>query len=141
FLQLIAGNGGKCPCVLQRGVITKQAWILNNAPQYFTTVNGVLNSGNGAVPPASTFGVTLFGPGNYTTYSKADVFDAYVADGTPFPANNCSLGEINTPAITNPDCSQIRSLQITANVAPAYADPTTKRYPVYSITSKARVNF
>jgi type II secretory pathway pseudopilin PulG len=140
-LQLIAGNGGKCPCVLQRGVITKQAWLANNAPQYFTTVNGVLNSGNGAAPPASTFGVSLFGPGNYTAYSNADVFDAYVADGTPFPANACSLGEINTPAITNPDCSQIRSLQITANVAPAYADPTTKQYPVYSITSKARVNF
>jgi type II secretory pathway pseudopilin PulG len=140
-LQLIVGNGGTCPCVLQRGVVTKQAWLANNPPLYFTTVNGVLNSGDGAAPPASTFGVTLSGPGNYAAFSRADVFDAYVADGTPFPAVSCSLGEINTPAITNPDCSQIRSLQITANVAPRYADPTTRQYPVYSITSKARINF
>jgi type II secretory pathway pseudopilin PulG len=140
-LQLLAGNGGQCPCVLQRGVTTKQAWLANNPPLYFTTVNGVLNSGNGAAPPASTFGVTMTGPGSYAAFSSADVFDAYVADGSPFPAVSCSLGETNTPAITNPDCSQIRSLQITANVAPTYADPTSKQFPVYSITSKARINF
>jgi len=140
-LQLVVGNGGTCPCTLQRGVVTKAQWLAGNAPQYFTTVNGVLNSGNGAAPPVSTFGVNLFGPGNYLAWSRADVFDAYVADGTTFPAAACSLGEVSTPAITNPDCSQIRSLQITANVAPAYADPTTKQFSVYSITSKARINF
>jgi type II secretory pathway pseudopilin PulG len=140
-LRLVAGAGGTCPCVLQRGVVTKAAWLAGNVPQYFATVNGVLNSGNGAAPPVSTFGVTMNGPGSYAAYTRADVFDAYVADGTAFPANSCSLGEVNTPAITNPDCTQIRSLQITVNVAPSYADPTTKQYPVYSITSKARVNF
>ena len=140
-LQLIAGPNGRCPCILQRGVINKQNWINNNQPQYFTTINGVLNSGNGATPPATTLGVLLSGPGNYTAYSSADVFDAYVADGTKFPALSCSLGEINTPAITNPDCTQIRSLQITVNVAPGYADPTTRQFSVYSITSKARINF
>jgi type II secretory pathway pseudopilin PulG len=143
-LQLAFGPGGTCPCTLQRGVVTKQNWVVNGQqPQFFTTVNGVLNSGDGANPgpPVSLFGVNLPGPGNYAAFTSADVFDAYVANGAQFPALNCSLGEINTPPITNPDCSQIRSLQITANVAAQYADPTTKQYPVYSITSKARINF
>jgi hypothetical protein len=37
-------------------------------------------------------------------------------------------------------CSSIRSLQITANVAPTFMDQTTKMFPVYTITSKARLN-
>jgi prepilin-type N-terminal cleavage/methylation domain-containing protein len=142
-LQLLAGPNGRCPCTVQRGVVTKAQWIARTQPQFFTTINGVLNSGNGANPgpPASLFNVNLPGPGNYAAFSNADVFDAYVANGNPFPALNCSLGEVNTPAITNPDCSQIRSLQVTANVTPQYADPTSKQFPVYSITSKARINF
>jgi type II secretory pathway pseudopilin PulG len=120
-----------CPCILERGVITPKPIALGAAPQYFTEVNGVLNSGNGA--GASTFGVTLPGPGNYNVYSTADVFDAYDnVGGQVFVA--C------TPA-TVPDCSQIRSLQITANVAPNFTDPVTKQFSVFSITSKARLNF
>jgi hypothetical protein len=148
YLQLALPQGSNnCPCILQRGVVSKQQWV--NAPanfpaaiQYFTTVNGVLNSGNGTAPPAapaSTFGAVLSGPGNYNTYTTADVFDAYDANGN-FLAP-CLMG---IPAITNgtsPDCTPIRSLQITVNVAPQFADPVSKQYPVYSITSKARINF
>jgi type II secretory pathway pseudopilin PulG len=130
YLNLIS-NGGNCPCTLQRGVITKAQELAGILPQYFTTVNGVLNSGNGA--GAATFPLVMTGPGNYAAYATADVFDAYDANAVPI-AVPCTLA-------TNPDCSQIRSLQITANVAPAYADPTTKQFPVYSITSKARINF
>jgi hypothetical protein len=148
YLQLALPQGSNnCPCILQRGVVSKQQWV--NAPanfpaaiQYFTTVNGVLNSGNGTAPPAapaSTFGAVLSGPGNYNTYTTADVFDAYDANGN-FLAP-CLMG---IPAITNgtsPDCTPIRSLQITVNVAPQFADPVSKQFPVYSITSKARINF
>ena len=132
FLNLVS-NGGNCPCTLQRGVVTKQAWAGNNAiqPQYFTTVNGVMNSGNGA--GAATFPLVVAAPGNYASYAAADVFDAYDANAVPIVAA-CTLA-------TNPDCSQIRSLQITVNVAPAYADPTSRQFPVYSITSKARINY
>jgi type II secretory pathway pseudopilin PulG len=138
FLNLVA-NGGNCPCTLQRGVVTKQQWVANNAivPQYFTTVNGVMNSGNGG--GAATFPLVVTAPGNYASYATADVFDAFDANALPI-AVPCTLGTVGTPG-TNPDCSQIRSLQITVNVAPAYADPTTKQFPVYSITSKARINY
>src|SRR5438445_2642342 len=124
------GGGGACPCILRRGVQTKQQ-ALNGVPlQYFTEVNGVLNSGNGA--GGSIFGVTLPGPGNYNTYNSADIFDAYDVNGNPVAP--CSL-------ITNPDCTSIRSIQISANVAPTYNDLTTRLYPVFSVTSKARLNF
>ncbi len=138
FLSLVA-NGGNCPCILQRGVVSKQQWVLNNAivPQYFTTVNGVMNSGNGA--GAATFPLVVPGTGNYAAYATADVFDAYDANAVPITVA-CTLGTVGVPG-TNPDCSQIRSLQITVNSAPAYADPTTKQFPVYSLTSKARINF
>jgi hypothetical protein len=132
YLNLVS-NGGNCPCTLQRGVITKAQWLANpaTAPQYFTTVNGVLNSGNGA--GGATFPLVIAAPGNYAPYATSDVFDAYDANGAPIVAA-CTLA-------TAPDCSQIRSLQISANVAPTYADPTTKQLPVYSLTSKARINF
>lgn len=147
FLNLVPGPGNTCPCTLQRGVVTKQAWQANpaNYPvpgvEYFTTVNGVLNSGNNAgPPPASTFGVTLSGTGNYAAYSNADVFDAYNANAQQVSVN-CSIGDNANPGVNASTCSQIRSLQITANVVPAFADPTLKQFKVYSITSKARVNF
>jgi type II secretory pathway pseudopilin PulG len=131
YLNLVPGAGNTCPCTLQRGVITKAQELAGNVPQYFTTVNGVLNSGNGA--GAATYPINLGGPGNYATYSAADVFAAFDANANPITVA-CTLA-------TNPDCSQIRSLRITANVAPTYSDPTTKQYPVFSITSRARINF
>jgi hypothetical protein len=73
------------------------------------------------------------GPGSYASYANADAFNAYDATGDLI-TTACSL-------TTNPDCSQIRNLQITANVAPPYYDVVTKVFPVYSITSKARINF
>jgi len=146
FLNLVAGNGNQCPCTLQRGVVRKLDWAANpaNFPvpgvQYFTTVNGVLNSGNGANPPASTYGVKLSGTGNYTSFSRADVFDAYNANAQQVTVT-CNLGTNATAGVNASTCSQIRSLQITANVVPAFADPTIKQFQVYSITSKARINF
>ena len=139
FLNLVAGNGNTCPCTLQRGVLAKANWVANPAavPPFFTTVNGVLNSGNGA--GAATFPVVMNGPGNYAAYSRADVFAAYDANAVPVAAA-CNLGTPGNPG-TVPDCSQIRSLQIAVNVAPTFADPTTKQFPVYSVTSKARINF
>ena len=128
FMQLVPPASGTCPCVLQRGATTKASWIATgNPPTYFTEVNGVLNSGNGA--GASTYGVSLTGPGSYSTYTTADVFDAYDVNGVAVGA--CG----NATA-----CASIDSLQITANVASRFADPNTGTYPVYSITSKARVN-
>jgi type II secretory pathway pseudopilin PulG len=137
-LQLVPGPGNTCPCILQRGVLTKAQFLAGTPIQYFTTVNGVLNSGNGA--GGAIYPINLSGPGNYVAYRTTDVFAAYDANATPI-AVACSLGEAGTPAGTNPDCSQIRSLQIAVNVAPNYADPTTRRFPVFSITSKARINF
>jgi prepilin-type N-terminal cleavage/methylation domain-containing protein len=144
YLQLVTPAGStNCPCQLQRGSVTKTAWIANNniTPSYFTTVNGVLNSGDGTglsggVPTglgAPTYPISMSGPGSYASYGTADVFTGYNASGVPI-TTACSL-------TTNPDCSQIRSLQITANVAPPYYDVVTKVFPVYSITSKARINF
>jgi len=133
YLKLVPPTGTtNCPCQLQRGTVTKAQWIANNniVPAYFTTVNGILNSGNGA--GAATYSLSMAGHGNYTSYGPADAFDAYDANGSLITA--CSL-------TTVPDCSQIRSLQITANVAPPYYDPKTEMFTVYSITSKARINF
>jgi type II secretory pathway pseudopilin PulG len=129
WLLLAPGPGNRCPCILQRGVITKAAALGGAVPQYFTEVNGVLNSGNGA--NASTYPVNLGGIGNYAAYGTADVFSAYDVNGAQIVAN-CA---------TAVACSNIRSLQVTANVAPTYSDPTTKLFPVFSITSKARLNF
>jgi type II secretory pathway pseudopilin PulG len=140
FLNLVPGtNTNTCPCILQRGVVTKTAWVANPAviPLYFTTVNGVLNSGNGA--GGAVIPAVLTGPGNYQAYTTADVFDAYDANATLITAA-CAMGTPGNPG-TNPDCSQIRSLQITVNVVPNFADPTTRQFRVFSITSKARINF
>jgi hypothetical protein len=82
----------------------------------------------------------LSGPGSYAAYTRADVFDAYDANANQV-AVNCSLGDNGTPGVNPTTCSSIRSLQITANVVPAFSDPTVKQFKVYSITSKARVNF
>jgi len=129
WVNLQVPASGNCPCILQRGVLTKTSAIGGNVPTYFTEVNGVLNSGNGA--GAGTFPISLGGPGSYATYATADVFDSYDVNGTLNPVGTCS---------TAPACSSIRSLQITANVAPNYMDPKTSTYPVYSITSRARMN-
>jgi len=127
WVQLQAGAGGTCPCTLQRGALKKSDALAGGGPTYFTEVNGVLNSGNGS--GAATYTVSLPGPGSYSAYGTADVFDAY--DG-----NGAAIGTCSTIAA----CSSIRSVQITANVAPNYADATTKAYQVLSITSKARLN-
>ena len=126
WMQLLPPASGSCPCTLQRGVISKQAALAGQVPTYFTEVNGVLNSGNGA--GAATYPVNLSG-GTYTQYASADVFDAYDVNANPVIACGDPLS-----------CSSVRSLQITANVAPNYADPQTKVYAVLSITSKARLN-
>jgi prepilin-type N-terminal cleavage/methylation domain-containing protein len=129
FLNVLPGNGGTCPCTLQRGVLTKATVVANPAavPTYYTEVNGIINSGNGA--GASNYGVTLSGPGNYTAYTTADVFDAYDVNGA----------SISGPC-TGAACVSIRSLQISANVVPDYSDLTTKTFPVIVVTSKARLN-
>jgi prepilin-type N-terminal cleavage/methylation domain-containing protein len=126
WMQLLQPPSGRCPCTLQRGVITKAQALAGAVPTYFTEVNGVLNSGNGA--GAATYPVSLPGA-SYAMYSTADVFDAYDVNANPVAGCADPLS-----------CSSVRSLQITANVAPNYADPQTKVYPVLSITSKARLN-
>jgi len=87
----------------------------------------VLNSGNGL--GGVTYPINLPGPGSYTSYGTADVFDAYDVGG----------GVVGT-CTTISACSSIHSVQITANIAPSYGDITTKTYKVFSITSKARMN-
>jgi prepilin-type N-terminal cleavage/methylation domain-containing protein len=128
FMQLAVPASGKCPCILQRGVVPKAKWLLNNAaPTYYTELNGVLNSGDGA--GGTTYGVSLPGHGSYSTYATAPIFQAW--DINASPVGNCSGATA---------CSSIDSLQITVNVAPNFEDPQTQIFPVYSITSKARVN-
>lgn len=44
FIQLNPLNG-PCPCIIQRGTVSKAAWILNGAqPFYYTEVNNVSNT-------------------------------------------------------------------------------------------------
>jgi len=134
WMQLLVPASGNCPCTLQRGVISKAAALAGAQPTYFAQVNGVLNSGDGA--GGSVYPVVMPNTAvNYNLYATADVFDAYFNDATQYvsPAGTYSCNTVL-------DCSAIRSLQITANVAPTYADPATKSYQVYSITSKARLN-
>lgn len=140
WMQLLVPASGKCPCILQRGVITKHDALSNKQPDYFTEVNGVLNSGDGSNHPngAATYPVSLPGSGSYTAYTTADVFDAYFTDGTFFQDGGANYSCDNS--VTPNSCAQIRSLQITANVVPNYMDQTTKMFPVYTITSKARVS-
>jgi type II secretory pathway pseudopilin PulG len=127
WMQLQPPASGNCPCTLQRGVVTKAAALAGTVPTYFTEVNGVLNSGNGA--GAGTYGVAVNGVGSYATYAAADVFDAYDVNAGP-------VGACAGPVA----CSSIRSLQITANVTSNFMDPKTKNFAVYSITSKVRLN-
>lgn len=127
WLQLVPPANGNCPCILQRGAISKQAALGGLVPTYFTEVNGVLNSGNGG--GVASFPVTLPGPTSYVTYSTADVFSAYDQNAAPY--GNCV--DANT-------CSGVRSLQVTVNVVPNFMDVSARSYPVYSITSKARLN-
>jgi type II secretory pathway pseudopilin PulG len=127
WMQLQAPASGNCPCTLQRGVITKASAIAGSVPTYFTEVNGVLNSGNGL--GAGTYTINLAGHGDYSSYAAADVFTAY-------DVNASSVGTCTT--VTT--CSSVRSLQITANVTSNFMDQKTGMFPVYSITSKARLN-
>jgi hypothetical protein len=134
WLQLLVPASGSCPCTLQRGVLAKAAAIAGSQPTYYAEVNGILNSGTGT--GAATYPISL-APSSaiYTVYGTADVFDAYFNDATQYVS---STGTYSCSTVL--DCSAIRSLQITVNVVPTYADPSTKRYHVYSITSKARLN-
>jgi type II secretory pathway pseudopilin PulG len=127
WVKLEIPPSGKCPCKLQRGAITKLAALGGGEPDYFTEVNGVLNSGNGA--GAATYPISLPGKGDYTAYGTADVFTAYDVNASAVPF-----------CLTKTACSSIYSLQITANVAPNFMDQKTDIFPVYSVTSKARMN-
>jgi hypothetical protein len=127
WLQLQPPAGGNCPCRLQRGVVDKTTALAGGQPIYFTEVDNILNSGNGA--GAGTYGISLPGPGNYANYASADIFTAYDMNGGTVGA-----------CVDAISCSSIRSLQITANVTSSLPDPKTNQFSVYSITSKARVS-
>jgi prepilin-type N-terminal cleavage/methylation domain-containing protein len=127
WVQLEIPPSGRCPCKLQRGAVPKAGAPPGAAPTYFTEVNGVLNSGNGF--GAATYPISLPGSGDYTAYGTADVFTAYDVNAALVPF-----------CVTKTACSSIYSLQITANVAPNFTDPKTDIFPVYSVTSKARMN-
>jgi len=129
WVQLAAGPSGGCPCVLQRGAITKTLAMGGTNPTYFTEVNGVLNSGDGT--GNATYTISLTGSGSYTTYGTADVFASYDSNATLNPVGTCT---------TATACSSIRSLQITANVVPSFIDNATNTFQVTSITSKVRLN-
>jgi prepilin-type N-terminal cleavage/methylation domain-containing protein len=136
-MELVPPPGSNnCPCILRRGALDKASALAGTPLIYFTEVNGVLNSGDGA--GGATYPVSLPGPGSYGTYATADVFDAYFDDGNKFqsPTATYACDEASAPL----SCAGIRSLQISANVTSHFADPKTKMYQVYSITSKARLN-
>jgi prepilin-type N-terminal cleavage/methylation domain-containing protein len=131
-LQIVPNAAGNCPCILQRGVVTKTAALAGTVPTYYTEVNGLLNSGqwNGT----AQYPVVLSGGINYANYGTIDVFDGYFNDATP----------VTIPCLTAAACigsaTPIRELQVTANVAPNFADAHTHVYPVFSITTKARLS-
>jgi type II secretory pathway pseudopilin PulG len=133
WLNLVPSAGGNCPCTLQRGVLRKADVVANPglAPTYFTEVDGVLNSGNGANPPAPIYPINLPNAAAYSSYAATDVFRAW--DQNMNQVTFC--GDLASCTL-----EAIRSLEITVNVAPNYADPKTKTFPVLSITSKARLN-
>jgi len=132
-LQIIPGANGGCPCILQRGVVTKAAALIGTIPTYYTEVNGLLNSGNWAGAPTYPVLVTG-GTGNYASYGPIDVFDGYFNDST----------QVTTSCTTAATCvnsaTPIRELQVTANVIPSFSDSQTKLFPVFSVTSKARLS-
>jgi hypothetical protein len=43
FIQLNPLNG-PCPCIVQRGTVTKAQFIVGNIPFYYTEVNNVVNT-------------------------------------------------------------------------------------------------
>jgi prepilin-type N-terminal cleavage/methylation domain-containing protein len=128
WVQLQPGPGNQCPCLLQRGVITKALYLANNTPTYFTQVTGVINSGDGA--GNATYSVALPGNGNYATYGTTDIFQAF----------DTNANQITTSCAGATNCSNIASLKITLNSVSKYADQKTNTFKVYSITSRARVN-
>lgn len=130
-LQIVAGANNTCPCILQRGIVTKTQALAGTNPTYYTEVNGLLNSGNWA--GGSTYGVSL-GSGNYSSYGTVDVFDGYDNSGN-LVTTNCT-----TAAACIASATPVRDLQITANIAPNFADPQTHQFPVFSISSKARLS-
>ena len=131
-LQVVPNASGDCPCILQRGVVTKTQALAGTTPTYYTEVNGLLNSGqwNGT----GLYTVSLPGPGSYANYAKTDVFDGYFNDATQVTAS-CTTATACVNSAT-----PIRELQITANVAPTFGDLQTKLYPVFSVTTKARLS-
>jgi len=131
-LELVAGPNGTCPCLLRRGVIQKSLALNNTPPTYYTEVNGVLNSGNWA--GSATYPVSLPGSGSYSSYGTSDVFAGYANDGTQITATCQPPSPCGTQTMT------IRELRVTANVAPNFADPQLHTFPVFSITSKARLS-
>lgn len=131
-LQLVPGANNNCPCTLQRGVVTKAAALGGAIPTYYTEVNGVLNSGNWA--GTATYAISMPGVGNYATYGPADVFDGYYNDATQV-TTSCTSAAACVGSAT-----PIRELRVTANVAPNFADPKLQIFPVFSVTSKARLS-
>lgn len=131
-LQVVPNASGNCPCVLQRGVVTKTAALAGATPTYYTEVNGLLNTGNWA--GAATYTISMSGLGSYASYGPIDVFDGYFNDATPV-TTSCT-----TAAACVGSATPIRELQVTANVAPAFADSQTKTFPVFSVTTKARLS-
>jgi prepilin-type N-terminal cleavage/methylation domain-containing protein len=132
-LQISPNASGDCPCILQRGVVTKTQYLANVAPTYYTEVNGLLNSGNWA--GAATYPVVATGGlGNYTSYGPVDVFDGYYNDATQV-TTTCT-----SPAACVGSATPIRELQVTANVIPNFSDSQTKVFPVFSVTTKARLS-
>jgi prepilin-type N-terminal cleavage/methylation domain-containing protein len=89
FIQLNPLNG-PCPCIIQRGTVTKAAWLANGTPPfYYTEVNNVNNT---------------------------NVFQAYDNSGNnvglpgacPYPCNNISALEITLNVLSpSPDSNGV----------------------------------
>jgi prepilin-type N-terminal cleavage/methylation domain-containing protein len=89
FIQLNPLNG-PCPCIIQRGTVTKAAWVANGTPPfYYTEVNNVNN---------------------------VNIFQAYDNSGNnvglpgacPYPCNNISALEITLNVLSpSPDSNGI----------------------------------
>lgn len=119
-LQLI-DNGGTvggntCPCVIQRGTVSKVAGALGvqGAPTYYTQLGGVTNT---------------------TTATAVPLFRYFKSDGTEITA----LPVDNTTSAGQTVISSIKAIKMTVNTQSPNPDLDTKVAPTLSLTSEARV--
>jgi prepilin-type N-terminal cleavage/methylation domain-containing protein len=119
FVQLVPA-GGPCPCVLQRGAISKALYAGGAVPTYYTEADGVTN-------------LNIF-----TAYDKAGnaialpCTNAGYVTTAPFVAATCADGITPTTDITN--------VGLLLNVQSKTPSPTTGAFTNVTVVTEAKIN-